>query len=132
MSMSDPIADMLTRLRNALMVKKQSVSMPYSDLKFRIAKIAEAEGYLAKVEEVSEKGKKNIRIELKYTSNGKPVITTLERVSRPGLRVYKEYKKLPRVMENLGIAVVSTPLGLMTDAEARKKRVGGEILCNIW
>jgi len=132
MSMSDPIADMLTRIRNALLVKKQSVLIPYSNLKFQIAKIVESEGYLAKVEEINQKDKKSIRIELKYTSDGKPVISSLERVSRPGLRVYKKYKELPRVMENLGIAVVSTPIGLMTYAEARRKRVGGEILCNIW
>ncbi len=132
MSMSDPIADMLTRIRNALMVKRESVSMPYSELKFRIAKIIEAEGYVTKVEQMQEANKKRLHIELKYTDEGKAVITKLERVSRPGLRVYKGYKEVPRVMENLGIAVISTPLGLMTDAEARRKRTGGEILCNIW
>lgn len=132
MSMSDPIADMLTRIRNALMVKREFVSMPYSDLKFKVAKIIEAEGYVSKVEQTKEAEKKCIKIDLKYTVEGKPVISTLERVSRPGLRVYKGYKDIPRVMENLGTAIVSTPLGLMTDSEARRKKVGGEILCNIW
>lgn len=130
--MTDPIADMLTRIRNAIRVNKKTVEVPYSNLKFQLAQIMQAEGYIEGVQQPADQIKKYFTVELKYINDQKPVITNLKRVSRPGLRVYRGYREVPRILDNIGISVLSTPLGLMTDREARKKKVGGEIICKIW
>ena len=129
MSMSDPIADMLTRVRNALSVGKISVSMPSSKQKVAIATVLKEEGYI-KDFKPSDGDKPTLEIELKYYE-GKPVIEFLQRVSRPGLRVYKNKTELPQVMGGLGVAIVSTSAGLMTDRNARKSGYGGEIICYV-
>lgn len=130
--MTDPIADMLTRIRNAIRANKKTVEVPYSNLKFQLAQIMQAEGYIEGVQQPADQIKKFFTVELKYINDQKPVITNLKRVSRPGLRVYRGYREVPRILDNIGISVLSTPLGLMTDREARKKKVGGEIICKIW
>ncbi|MFH0987840.1 MAG: 30S ribosomal protein S8 [Parcubacteria group bacterium] len=130
--MTDPIADMLTRIRNAQMAKRKEVLMPYSKIKFAIARILEKEKFVAKAEELStESGIKELSIKLKY-ENGKPAISRIARVSKLGCRVYAGKEKLPRVLNNFGIAVVSTSRGVMTNKEARKLGVGGEVLCEIY
>ena len=131
MSMSDPIADMFTRIRNALSIGKISVSMPSSKQKIAIAAVLKDEGYIKDYKEESAEGNKPmLAIDLKYYE-GKPVIEMLQRVSRPGLRVYKDKSELPQVMGGLGIAIVSTSSGLMTDRSARKAGHGGEIVCYV-
>jgi len=137
--MTDPIADMLTRIRNASAVKKAEVVLPMSRIKYEIAKILEREGWIheAKVEKSTvEKNKtaafNDLVIKLKYKKSGRPVLTHIKRVSRPGLRIYTRNDKLPQVLNNLGIAIISTPQGLMTNKEARKKGVGGEVICEIY
>jgi small subunit ribosomal protein S8 len=126
--MSDPIADMLTRIRNAQQAQKVSVSMPSSKLKVAIAKVLQDEGYIDGFDVKANDGKATLDVALKYYA-GRPVIERIERVSRPGLRVYKGSNELPRVMNGLGVAIVSTPRGVMTDRSARASRVGGEVLC---
>lgn len=128
--MTDPISDMLTRIRNAQLVKKSEVSLPYSKMKFAIAKIMETEGYVGKVERAEEAKFPMIRINLAY-ENSTPKIQSVRRVSRPGRRVYAKTTELPRVMSDLGIAIISTPNGLMTNKEARARRLGGEVICEI-
>jgi small subunit ribosomal protein S8 len=128
MSMSDPIADMLTRIRNAQMAEKTMVSMPSSKIKAAIAKVLQDEGYVEGFKVVENDGKATLEIGLKYYAN-RPVIETIQRVSRPGLRVYKGSEDIPRVMNGLGIAIVSTSKGLMTDHKARASGIGGEVLC---
>ncbi|RTL54284.1 MAG: 30S ribosomal protein S8 [Rhodocyclaceae bacterium] len=128
MSMTDPIADMLTRIRNAQMVEKMSVSMPASKLKAAIANVLKDEGYIEDFAVREGEGKAVLDIALKYYA-GRPVIERIERVSKPGLRVYKGKDSLPRVMNGLGVAIVSTPKGVMTDSKARAANVGGEVLC---
>lgn len=128
MSMSDPIADMLTRIRNGQMVDKTEVSMPSSNLKAAIAKVLKDEGYITDFSIESEEGKPVLKVGLKYYA-GRPVIEYIERVSRPGLRVYKGHNAIPQVMNGLGIAIVSTPKGVMTDRKARAAGIGGEVLC---
>ncbi|GMV56515.1 MAG: 30S ribosomal protein S8 [Betaproteobacteria bacterium] len=130
MSMSDPIADMLTRIRNAQMARKNSVSMPSSKLKVAIATVLKDEGYIDEFGVVAEDDGKKLRLDigLRYYA-GQPVIEHIERVSRPGLRVYKSSADLPRVKNGLGVAIVSTPKGVMTDRKARSVNVGGEIIC---
>jgi small subunit ribosomal protein S8 len=128
MSMSDPIADMLTRIRNAQSSQKGSVVMPSSKLKVAIAKVLKDEGYIDDFVVRGEGALRVLDIALKYYA-GKPVIERIERVSRPGLRVYKGSGDLPRVMNGLGVAIVSTPSGVMTDRRARASNVGGEVLC---
>ena len=130
MSMSDPIADMLTRIRNAQAVEKASVVMPSSKLKVAIAKVLKDEGYIDEFAVTEQGGKSTLTIGLKYYA-GRPVIERVERVSRPGLRVYKPSAEIPRVMNGLGIAIVSTPQGVMTDRSARAANVGGEVLCYV-
>ncbi len=130
MSMSDPIADLLTRIRNAQMVNKASVSVPSSKVKVAIAKVLQDEGYIDGFETKTEDGKSVLEIALKYYA-GRPVIERIERVSRPGLRVYKGSKTLPQVMNGLGVAIVTTPKGVMTDRKARAAGVGGEVLCYV-
>jgi small subunit ribosomal protein S8 len=130
MSMSDPIADMLTRIRNAQRVDKTDVVMPSSKLKVAIAGVLKDEGYIDGFNVVSNEGKPELHIGLKYYA-GRPVIERLERVSRPGLRVYKGSDAIPQVMNGLGVAIVSTPRGVMTDRKARAAGVGGEVLCYV-
>lgn len=128
MSMSDPIADMLTRIRNGQQAGKANVRMPSSKLKVAIAKVLQDEGYIDSYAVREAAGKAELDVALKYYAD-RPVIERIERVSRPGLRVYKGSDDLPRVMNGLGVAIVSTPRGVMTDRAARASRVGGEIIC---
>jgi small subunit ribosomal protein S8 len=129
MSMTDPIADMLTRIRNGQQVGLKSVSMPSSHRKEAVAAVLRDEGYVESVEVVDKPGnQRELTIGLKYF-DGKPVIETLRRVSRPGLRTYRRKDKLPKVMDGLGVAIISTPGGVMTDRAARAKGLGGEIIC---
>ncbi len=128
MSMTDPIADMLIRIRNAQMVGHAEVAMPASQLKASIAKVLKDEGYIEDFATREQGPKKELRIALKYYA-GKPVIERLERVSKPGLRVYKGRDDIPRVMNGLGVAILSTSRGVMTDRKARADGVGGEVLC---
>lgn len=128
MSMTDPIADMLTRIRNAQMAQKGAVLMPSSKLKLAIAAVLKDEGYIDDFAVRENSGKPELDIALKYYA-GQPVIERIERVSRPGLRVYKGCGDLPRVMNGLGVAIVSTPKGVMTDRKARAGNLGGEVLC---
>lgn len=127
MSMTDPIADMLTRIRNAQRAEKASVSMPSSKLKVAIARVLADEGYIDGFQ-VHEGAKPTLEVGLKYYA-GRPVIELIERVSRPGLRIYKSCKDIPKVMNGLGVAIVSTPAGVITDRAARSRNVGGEVLC---
>jgi small subunit ribosomal protein S8 len=126
--MSDPIADMLTRIRNAQQVNKHSVSMPSSKVKVAIANVLKEEGYIESFGVNEAGGKAELNISLKYYV-GRPVIERLERVSRPGLRIYRGRDDLPSVMNGLGVAIVSTPKGVMTDRKARANGVGGEVIC---
>jgi len=128
MSMSDPIADMLTRIRNAQASEKVAVSMPSSKVKVSIAKVLKDEGYVDNFAVRDVEGKPQLEIALKYYA-GKPVIEKIERVSRPGLRIYKGREDIPQVMNGLGVAIVSTSHGVMTDRKARQTGVGGEVLC---
>ncbi|MBA3599408.1 MAG: 30S ribosomal protein S8 [Methylibium sp.] len=130
MSMSDPIADMLTRIRNAQMVEKAVVVMPSSKLKLAIAQVLQDEGYIDSFAVKSEGFKPQLEIGLKYYA-GRPVIERIERVSRPGLRVYKGCHEIPKVMNGLGVAIVTTPKGVMTDRKARAAGIGGEVLCYV-
>ena len=132
MSCSDPIADMLTCIRNASKAGLPAAEMGHSRLKAEIARIMKKEGYVADVAESDADGKKRLRVVLKYDYNEKPIIQQLHRVSRPGLRRYVGAAEIPRVRGGLGTAVLSTSRGLMTDREARAARVGGEVLCQIW
>ncbi|MCX7896444.1 MAG: 30S ribosomal protein S8 [Rhodocyclaceae bacterium] len=128
MSMTDPIADMLTRIRNAQMAEKQQVTLPSSKLKEAIARVLKEEGYIEDYAVRRDGAKADLEIRLKYYA-GRPVIERIERVSKPGLRIYRGKNDLPRVMNGLGIAIVSTPKGVMTDSQARRANVGGEVLC---
>lgn len=130
MSMSDPIADMLTRIRNAQTVKKITVSIPSSKVKVAIANVLRNEGYIKDFVVIEAAGKAELKIGLKYYA-GQPVIERLERVSRPGLRIYKGKDEIPSVMNGLGVAIVSTPCGVMTDRKARVTGVGGEVICYV-
>jgi len=129
---SDPIADMLTRIRNALKARHLKVDVPASRLKMEIARILKNEGYILNYKTAEEGSKKLIRIYLKYTPGNVPVINEIQRVSRPGCRVYVGAKSVPRVLGGLGINILTTPKGVMTGREARKAGVGGEILCQLW
>jgi len=130
MSMSDPIADMLTRIRNAQSVEKPVVSMPSSKLKVAIAQVLKDEGYIDAFAVKTEGVKSELEISLKYYA-GRPVIERIERVSRPGLRIYRGHDAIPSVMNGLGVAIVTTPKGVMTDRKARQAGVGGEVLCYV-
>jgi small subunit ribosomal protein S8 len=137
--MTDPISDMLTRIRNASAVGKKEVVLPMSKIKFNISKILEKEGWILKAEsfkdEISENKKtafEQLKLTLKYKKSGKSVISSIKRISKPGLRVYVNKDELPRVLNNLGMAIISTPSGIMTNKEARKKGVGGEVICEIY
>jgi small subunit ribosomal protein S8 len=130
MSMSDPIADMLTRIRNAQMVEKTAVVMPASKLKVAIAQVLKDEGYVENFAVIGDKAKPQLEVTLKYYA-GRPVIEPIERVSRPGLRVYKGRHEIPNVKNGLGVAIVTTPKGVMTDRKARQAGIGGEVLCYV-
>lgn len=130
MSMSDPIADMLTRIRNAQMSEKVSVSMPASTVKAAIATVLKEEGYIEDFKQSTLDGKNFLEVALKYYA-GRPVIEKIERVSRPGLRIYRASRDIPHVMNGLGVAIVSTSKGVMTDRKARQHGVGGEVLCYV-
>jgi len=131
-TVTDPIADMLTRIRNAGMVRHDSVLIPASKIKLAISKILKEEGFIADYEVVRGKPQRVIKIRLKYRDKNQPALTGLERVSRPGLRVYVQKKEVPRVYGGLGIAILSTPEGVMTGHRAWRREIGGEVLCYIW
>ena len=133
MSMNDPLADMLTRIRNACMVKFSKVDMPYSHVKGQIARLLKDEGYINDFQVIDEKGPQNtLQINLKYDQTGRQVITGLKRVSKPGRRIYARHNEIPKVMTGLGVSFISTSSGMLTDNQARAQKVGGEIICDIW
>ena len=129
---TDPIGDLLTRIRNGLIARHTEVRIPHSRVKVRIAEILAREGYVEDVEVIPSGIRSEIKIKLKYTTSRHPVIQGLRRVSKPGLRVYAGRDELPRVQGGLGIAIVSTSKGVMTDKEARRHKVGGEVMCEVW
>lgn len=130
MAVTDPISDMLTRIRNACLASHENVEMPFSKLKKEVANVLKEEGYITGYEEVEGKHK-NLKIKLKYINN-QQVIEGLKRISKPGLRIYVNHKELPRVLGGFGIAVISTSKGIMTDRQARHHGIGGEVLCYVW
>jgi small subunit ribosomal protein S8 len=130
--MTDPIGDMLIRLKNALMARHKSVIVPASKMKLEIARILKEEGYIEDYRYIKEETQPKIEIILKYDENKRPIIAGVKRVSKPGRRIYKGYRDLPKVLDGFGIAIVSTSQGIMTDHEARKRKVGGEVICEIW
>lgn len=130
--MTDTISDMLTRIRNGQMARKSEVRMPFSKLKFNLAKLLEKEKFIASAREISEANRPALAIDLSYDETGQAAIRALKRVSRPGRRVYAKAGNLPRVLNDYGIAVISTPEGLMTNKEARKRGLGGEIICEVY
>lgn len=130
--MTDPIADMLTRIKNALQAKKEEVDIPSSNLKLRIAEILKEEGYIRDFKLIQDAKQGIIRVFLKYDEYGEPVISGLKRISKPGRRIYVSKDKIPRVMRGLGVAILTTSKGVMTDREARKMGVGGEVICYVW
>lgn len=132
MVMNDPIADMLTRIRNAQVAKHDSIVLPASNAKKAIAKILLSEGYVKSVDFVDDGPQGSIKIALKYVGGKQPVIAGLKKISKPGLRVYAKSEELPKVLGGLGIAIISTSKGLMTDKEARRQMIGGEVLAYIW
>jgi len=132
MVMSDPIADMLTRIRNANIVRHETVEMPASKIKKQIAEILKREGFIRDAEYIEDNKQGIIRIFLKYGPNNERVISGLKRISKPGLRVYTQSNEIPRVLGGLGIAIVSTSKGVMTDKEARQSKAGGEVVCYVW
>ena len=132
MHITDPIADMLTRIRNATSAKHETVDIPASNMKKAIAQILLDEGYIASYKVIEDEKQGVIRVTLKYGENKSQVITGLRRVSKPGLRIYSNVEDMPKVMKGLGIAIVSTSKGIMTDREARKQNVGGEVLAFVW
>lgn len=132
MAMTDPIADLLTRIRNANMVKHMSVDVPASNVKKKIVEILLSEGYIKGFDLIEDDKQGIIRIELKYGENKERVITDLKRISKPGLRVYAKKTDIPRVLGGLGTAIISTSNGIITDKEARKLGVGGEVICYVW
>ena len=132
MSVSDPVADMLTKIRNAGMAKHEKVDIPTSKLKLEIVKILKTEGYIKNFKKVSQEGINTIRVFLKYDDGSGPVIHGLEKVSKPGRRVYAGYKNMPRVFNGYGTLIVSTSMGVTTGKKAAEKRVGGEIICTVW
>lgn len=132
MNLTDPVADFLTRVRNAIGARQPKVDVPASKLKLEIARILKEEGYIANFKATEEEGKKVLRVYLKYGSNNEKVITTVNRISRPGCRVYVGRDEIPRVLGGLGINILTTPKGVMTGRQARREGVGGEILCEVW
>jgi len=131
-TVSDPIADMLTRIRNAIMARHDSVLIPVSKMKLSIAKILKAEGFISDYEVLRGKPHRMIKVHLKYDDKNQPVLSGLERVSKPGVRVYAGQKEIPRIYGGLGIAIISTPKGIMTGHQAWREGIGGELLCYVW
>ena len=131
MTVTDPIADMLTRIRNAIMVRHDSVLVPSSKMKLAIAKILKEEGFISEYEVLRGKPHRTIKIYLKYSENNEPILSGLERVSKPGLRVYVGQKEIPRVAGGLGVAIISTSKGVMTGQQAWRQGIGGELLCYV-
>ncbi len=132
MSMTDPIADMLTRIRNGITSRHDRVELPSSKLKVEVARILKSEGFIANYKVVEETPQSVLRIYLKYSEDGEPVIHGIERVSRPGRRVYRGKEDIPQVLGGLGLAIISTSRGVLSGAEAAKTGVGGEVLCQVW
>lgn len=132
MSMTDPIADLLTRIRNGAQARKEYVDCPWSALKERIVRVMIAEGYVQECSVIATDEKRDLRVWLRYDADNKPVIVGMTRVSRPSRRVYVGAREMPSIRRGMGINIVSTPLGVLVDREARKKNVGGELLCSIW
>jgi len=132
MVLTDPIGDMLARIRNACAVRRSYVTMPSSKMKAEVARILKEEGFIRNYEIIEGGVQPTLRVWLKYDEKKEPVIAGLERVSKPGRRVYAGRREIPWVMSGLGVAIVSTPLGVMTDQQARRRRVGGEIICRVW
>jgi small subunit ribosomal protein S8 len=132
MSMTDPIADLLTRIRNAAQARKEQVDVPWSKVKSRIVEVLASEGYLKEHSVVEQDGHRILRVWLKYDSHNRPVIIGLKRVSRPSLRIYVGAGEIPPIRRGLGVSILSTPAGIVTDREARKLHVGGEIVCSVW
>jgi len=128
--MTDPIADMLTRIRNVLPLGKKEVVVPLSKMKVRLAEILQQEGYIVSYSALEKR--RELKLVLRYLPSGRPAITNLRRISRPGRRVYASYDKLPKVLNGLGIAIISTSQGVMTDSEARRRKIGGEVICYIY
>ena len=132
MSMTDPIADMLTRIRNAMMASYNTVDIPNSRIKIEIAKVLKSEGFIRNYKIMTDRQQGVLRVFFKYDENGEPLIGGLKRVSRPGCRVYTRSDRIPKILNGYGINILSTSLGVMADREAKKRRVGGEILCAVW
>jgi small subunit ribosomal protein S8 len=134
MNVSDPIADMLTRIRNAVASRHETVAIPASKMKVAIARVLKEEGFIRDFEIVGDEGKAqpDLKVQLGYTAARQPVLNGLQRVSKPGLRVYVQRREIPRVYGGLGIAIISTPKGIMSGKEARRQEVGGELLCYVW
>lgn len=132
MAANDTIADMLTRIRNANMARHQTTQIPATKMTRSIAKVLQNEGFIGEFQEAEAGVKRNLVVSLKYKGNRQPLITALKRISKPGLRVYSNRKELPRVLGGIGIAIISTSSGIMTDREARRQGLGGEVLCYIW
>ncbi len=132
MKINDPISDLLTRLRNGMRAGHERVDMPSSRLKEAVLKVLEEEGFVASFRKVQEAGRPILRVGLKYDHEGEPIVSGLERVSRPGRRVYAKADAIPQVLGGLGVSIVSTSKGIVTDKAARQSRLGGEVLCNIW
>jgi small subunit ribosomal protein S8 len=130
--MTDPIADMLTRIRNATAARKASVDVPYARAKEAIARVLVDEGYLEGAAAVEEEGRRVLRIALRYDAQRRPVIAGLKRISRPSLRVYVAVKDIPAVRKGLGVSILSTPRGVLADRDARREKVGGEVICTVW
>ncbi|MEX0786254.1 MAG: 30S ribosomal protein S8 [Dehalococcoidia bacterium] len=132
MTMTDPIADMLTRLRNAVAVRHDYVNIPASKIKLAIAKVLKDEGFIRDYETFEEGPRRFVRVHLNYTENREPLLNGLKRISRPGLRVYVQKREIPRVFNGLGIAILSTPKGIMAGQQAWRQQTGGEVLCYVW
>ena len=132
MKTSDPLSDLLTRISNGLRAGHDRVDVPASRVKEAVLKVLEAEGFIASYRRVEEKGRPVLRVGLKYDAEGEPIVTGIERVSRPGRRVYAGADEIPKVLGGLGVSIVSTSKGIVTDRTARQSRLGGEVLCNVW
>jgi small subunit ribosomal protein S8 len=132
MAMTDPLADMLTRMRNAIRRRHSEVRLPASKLKAEVARVLQQEGFIQGVEPVAEDGHNLLRVQLRYEEGEIPIITGLRRISKPGHRVYARHTRIPSIMQGMGVAILSTPKGVMTGSDARKQGVGGEVLCYVW
>jgi len=132
MAVNDQVSDMLARIRNACLARHEHVVLPASKLKLEVAKILKSQGYVQKYDLLDDKRQGQIRLHLRYGADRRPVITGLRRVSRPGARIHVSADRVPRVMGGLGVAILSTSQGVLTDREARRRKVGGEVLCHVW